>query len=127
MSDSPRDALTRCRNLVVKVGSAVLAKNNPEGPAALDGAVLLDLVQTVSDLLAEGYQVSLVTSGAILSGMISLGHTTRPRLLPEKQACAAVGQIELMYRYRELFAARGVGVGQLLLTADDFRDRQRFL
>ena len=122
-----RESLTRCRNLVIKVGSAVLARSTPDGAAALDGAVLLDLVQTISDLLAEGYQVSLVTSGAILSGMITLGYTSRPRLLPEKQACAAVGQIELMYRYRELFAARGVGVGQLLLTADDFRDRQRFL
>lgn len=122
-----RESLARCRNIVIKVGSAVLARTTDGGPAALDGAVLLDLVQTISDLMEEGYKVSLVTSGAILSGMITLGYATRPRLLPEKQACAAVGQIELMYRYRELFAQRGIGVAQLLLTADDFRDRQRFL
>jgi glutamate 5-kinase len=140
MSDAAvrRALLSGCRNLVIKVGSAVLAAAPAGGggarparrvpaPAAMDGAVLLDLVQTVADLIARGHRVSLVSSGAILSGMIALGYPERPRLLPEKQACAAVGQIELMARYRALFEARGVPVGQLLLTADDFRDRSRFL
>jgi len=123
-----RSSLSRCKNLVIKVGTAVLARNvGADCPAEFDGSVFLDLVQSVADLLAQGHRVSLVSSGAILSGMIGLGHRSRPRLLPEKQACAAVGQIELMARYKALFDARGIRIGQLLLTADDCRRRQRFL
>jgi glutamate 5-kinase len=117
-------AITQAKTMVVKVGSAVLTDSERGG---LDGAVFLDLVQSLADLAQEGRRVVLVTSGAVLSGMMALGLKERPRLLPEKQACAAIGQIELMARYRSLFEARGVRVGQILLTADDFRDRQRFL
>jgi len=110
------------QRIVVKVGSAVLG-----GPAGLDGRALLDLVQGISDLIDDGRQVVLVSSGAILAGMQVLGLTQRPTTLPQKQACAAIGQIDLMSRYRFLFQVRGVDVAQILLTAGDFHHRRRFL
>lgn len=110
------------KHVVVKVGSAVLG-----GKDGLDGRVMMDLVQTIADLMAEGTRVSLVSSGAILAGRQRLGMTERPKTLPEKQACAALGQIELMARYRSLFEVRGVAVAQILLTAEDFVHRGRFL
>ena len=69
---------------------------------------------------------SWVTSGAVGTGMSQLGYKEKPTVLAEKQACAAVGQIDLMYAYREMFRWMQLSVGQILLSADDFRDRTRY-
>ena len=68
----------------------------------------------------------MVTSGAVGTGMSQLGYKEKPTVLAEKQACAAVGQIDLMYAYREMFRWMQLSVGQILLSADDFRDRTRY-
>ncbi|MBI4871342.1 MAG: glutamate 5-kinase [Candidatus Riflebacteria bacterium] len=111
------------RRVVVKVGSNVLAG---EG-LRLDPGVMAGLVGELSRQVEAGRQMLLVTSGAILAGRVLLGLRERPKLLPEKQACAAVGQPELLGRYRELFGWQGRRVSQVLLTAEDLRDRKRYL
>ena len=68
-----------------------------------------------------------MTSGAIGVGARRLGLKERPRAIPDKQAAAAVGQGLLMREYEQAFLARGVVVGQVLLTAEDTVDRQRHL
>ena len=75
----------------------------------------------------RGCRVILVTSGAIGVGARRLGWKERPRAIPDKQAAAAVGQGLLMREYEQAFLARGVVVGQVLLTAEDTVDRQRYL
>ena len=69
----------------------------------------------------------LVTSGAIATGMARLALPERPRSMPEKQAAAAVGQSTLMRHYEAAFKRHGIGVGQVLLTAQDISDRARYL
>ncbi len=121
---SLRRQVTRsARRIVVKVGSNVLASDE----LGLDAGVMASLVAEVSRLWRDGREVVLVSSGAILAGRVLLGMKDRPRLLPEKQACAAVGQPELLGRYRELFGWHGCAVSQVLLTAEDLRDRRRYL
>ena len=61
----------------------------------------------------------LVSSGAIAAGLAPLGLEARPRDLATQQAAASVGQGLLMGYYTQLFAAHGIGVGQVLLTVDD--------
>ncbi|MBI2943698.1 MAG: glutamate 5-kinase [Candidatus Wallbacteria bacterium] len=123
-SQQLRTELARAaRRVVVKVGSNVLAAER----LGLDAAVMAGLVGEVSRLVEGGREVVLVTSGAILAGRVLLGMEERPRLLPEKQACAAVGQPELIGRYRELFGWYGKLVSQVLLTAEDLRERRRYL
>jgi glutamate 5-kinase len=58
--------------------------------------------------------------------MAKLGYEKKPAVIPEKQACAAVGQIELMHTYSEEFAKCNMSVGQILLSAEDFRSRDRY-
>lgn len=58
----------------------------------------------------------MVSSGAIGLGMGKLGLMDRPKDTPGKQACAAVGQCELMYLYDNLFSEYSITVAQLLLT-----------
>jgi glutamate 5-kinase len=43
-----------------------------------------------------------------------------------RQACAAVGQSQLMNLYETAFATHDVKIAQVLLTEDDFTDRKRY-
>ena len=118
-----RTGLREAKRLVVKVGSAVLSR----GDIALHQATLERICRELVWLRKEGYQVVLVSSGAILAGMGRLGLTERPGSIPLKQAAAAVGQSLLMRHYEEAFAPYGQKLGQLLLTQEDFRSRYRYL
>ena len=75
----------------------------------------------------RGYQVVIVTSGAITTGAGSLGKSVKNLTIPEKQAFAAVGQTILMNEYRTSSTGKGLHVGQILLTEDDVRHRTRFI
>lgn len=108
--------------LVVKIGTSSITATN--------GQVDLDAVTKLADEVAAarqiGHEVIVVTSGAITAGVQRLGveRPTEPELL---QAMSAVGQIDLMASYRELFSAVGMVVGQVLLSPHDFRDRDQYL
>ena len=69
----------------------------------------------------------MVTSGAIAAGRKKLGMAERPRTVALKQAAAAVGQTSLMRAYERAFEKRGRHVAQLLLTHEDFEDRERYV
>jgi glutamate 5-kinase len=81
------------------------------------------------DLLwaAQGRELVVVSSGAIALGVERLGLPARPRDIPGKQACAAVGQSRLMQAYEETFSGAGRAVAQVLLTHEDVQDRRRYL
>ena len=66
-------------------------------------------------------------SGAIGAGMGLLGLKTRPRDLPHLQAAAATGQAHLIHMYDECLRPHGYHAAQLLLTANDFKNRSRYL
>jgi glutamate 5-kinase len=68
-----------------------------------------------------------VSSGAIALGRRELKLAAGPLALPQSQAAAAVGQITLAHIYKELFAAAGVTVAQILLTLEDSEHRRRYL
>jgi glutamate 5-kinase len=121
---SPRSVLTSARRLVVKVGSNLVA--TPAGQP--NRALLQGVVTEIADLVAAGYEVLLVTSGAVRLGLAKMGLIGGPKPdLSTRQAAAAVGQVELMACYNELFGQQGCTVGQLLLTGDDIADRRRYL
>ncbi len=104
---------------VIKLGTGILS--TPEGE--LDLPQISKLVDQVATLKGAGWEIVLVSSGAIGSGMGLLGYQRRPTAIEELQACAAVGQPQLMRLYEELFAGRGFHVAQLLLTYLDLDSR----
>jgi glutamate 5-kinase len=75
-----------------------------------------NLVRVLADLSNAGKELILVSSGAVGLGVGQLGLRERPTDTPTKQACAAVGQCELMYLYDRQFANYSVNVAQVLLT-----------
>ncbi len=115
--------LTQSKTLIVKVGSS-LVTNNGEG---LDRIAIAAWATQISQLVNQGKQIVLVSSGAVAEGMQRLGWKKRPIEVNELQAAAAVGQMGLVQMYESCFAQHGLHTAQILLTHDDLRDRKRYL
>ncbi|MES1209656.1 MAG: glutamate 5-kinase [Pseudomonadota bacterium] len=118
-----RRELAEAHRIVVKLGTHVVMRDG----AQLAQDRIEEIVGSLADLRRAGRQVLLVSSGAVGMGMRALGLTERPRSLGLRQACAAVGQGQLMSVYTQAFAARGLTAAQVLLTQDDLADRDRAL
>jgi glutamate 5-kinase len=108
--------------LIVKVGASALTN----GAGRLVPEQLERLAGDIAASVSAGGQVVLVSSGAIACGMARLGLSKRPAALAQLQACAAIGQSELMHLYTRAFAQRGLLTAQVLLTQEDLADRARF-
>ncbi len=114
--------LANVKRVLIKIGSAVLT-----GEDGLDLQIIEQLVDEMSQLTKEGYQIVIVTSGAIASGKHRMGITGKLKSMPQKQAAAAIGQSRLMRVYSNSFGKYGIFVAQILLTMSDLTDRKRFL
>ena len=113
----------RHHRIVVKVGTSTLTY----GSGKLNLRCIERLARIISDLHNCGYELVLVSSGAIGVGANKLGLRERPRTTRMKQAAAAVGQCELMYTYDKLFLQYNQTVAQILLTAEDLRTPDRHM
>lgn len=109
-----RESLSDSKRVVIKVGTSTLTYENGE----MNFARVEKLVRVITDLINQGREVVLVTSGAIAVGVSKLKLGAKPKELKDKQAVAAVGQCELMHIYSKLFLEYGHVVGQILLTRD---------
>lgn len=96
-----------------------------DGEAEIYCEKIQDLVKEITELIDNGYEIILVSSGAIGCGLAKLGLKNRPEDYKKLQALAAVGQIHLMSIYQNEFNKYGYQVGQVLLSADDMKDSTR--
>ena len=116
-----RQVMGDVRRVVVKLGSRVLVQKTGRP----DTRRMRHITGQLAKLRKEGYEVVVVTSGAVGAGMEALGMKQRPETLPDQQMAAAVGQTRLMSRYEALFNKLNCTVGQVLLTHDDFQHKIR--
>ena len=117
-----REFLPEARRIVVKIGTRVIAQKSGRP----DMRPLKSLVTQIAELHRKGYEILMVSSGAVGAGVEALGMKGRPTSVPDLQMCAAVGQARLMTKYEELFLAEKIKIGQVLLTHADFQHRIRF-
>ncbi len=110
--------------VVIKIGSSLLIDKSS---GSLNRVWLESLAGEIKQLLNEGKQVVLVSSGAIALGRAYLEMSPAQNRLEEHQAAAAAGQVLLAHGYQELMAAHEVKVAQVLLTLGDTEDRRRYL
>ena len=115
--------LLNARRIVVKVGSSLVTDEGRGLDAEAIGLWCSQLAQLVQD----GREVIMVSSGAIAEGMKRLGWSSRPKAIHELQAAAAVGQMGLVQVYESKLRERGIGSAQVLLTHADLADRERYL
>ncbi len=109
------------KRIVVKVGTSTITSENGE----LDLRTIDKLSQVLSAAHNLGYEVILVSSGAIAVGVGKMHLPQRPTELRVKQAAAAVGQCELMHIYDKCFSEYGNIVAQILLTSDDIAVQEK--
>ncbi len=117
-----RQLFTAVKRIVVKIGSRVVSDEQ-----GLDVERIRQLAADVAALRQRGYEVILVSSGAVAAGKNALGIDGRPPTIPLKQAAAAIGQSRLMRAYKEAFIPHNQVVAQVLLTRDDLANRRRYL
>lgn len=107
--------------IVVKVGTSTLT--NELGKSDLRSFDRLACV--LSDIQNMGYEVILVSSGAIAIGTNKLKMKTRPKSMRAKQAAAAVGQCSIMHLYDKFFSDYDKTIAQILLNAEDIEQEEK--
>lgn len=108
-----RERLKERKRIVVKIGSSSLTHRET---GLLNLEKLEKLVRVLTNLHNMGKEVILVSSGAIAVGRKKMGLKPEELTLSKKQACAAVGQAQLMMTYQKLFSEYNQPVAQILMT-----------
>lgn len=101
------------KRIVIKIGSSSLTH---EKTGSINYLKMERLVRMLCDVRNRGYDVCLVSSGAIAVGKDALSLREKPTDVSVKQACAAVGQARLMMTYQRLFAEYNQVTAQVLMT-----------
>jgi glutamate 5-kinase len=110
------------KRIIIKIGTNVITQN-----LRLDLFVIAKIVEQVAVLHKRGYQVVLVSSGAVASGREVLPLEREKNKTIKKQMLAAIGQARLMHVYEKLFSPYGIVIAQALLERDDFSHREKYL
>ena len=110
------------KRVVIKIGSSSLTVDG-----SIDYEQMENLTTQIAYLIRKGYEIVLVSSGAVAAGLGKLQWERETMTVPRKQAAAAVGQGLLMHRYEQLFQCEGIQVAQILLTGEDVADRKRYI
>ncbi len=111
------------KTITIKIGSNVLTTR--EG--MLDEDRISHLVNQMAHLKSMGVNILLVSSGAVASGKKIIKCVKRSDPVSCRQMWASVGQVKLIQVYTERFSEHGINCSQVLVTKEDFRDRQHFL
>ena len=117
------ESVKNARKIVIKIGSNTLAK--ADGTTNID--FMLSFAAQCADLIKQGKQIILVSSGAQVAGVSTTKEWARKKDVHYRQALCAIGQVELMHQWRKAFQQQGLHIGQLLLTKDDFENEHRSL
>lgn len=108
------------KRIVIKIGSSLLVERG-----FLRENWLEKLAFDIAYLLKNNVEIVIVSSGAVALGRSMLSAQGK-LTLQEKQAAAAIGQIQLMSGYRASCKKYGFDVAQILLTAADCNERERY-
>ena len=138
-----RNQLKHAKRIVIKLGSAVITREDGNGLAL---GRLASIVEQVAELQNAGHECILITSGAVafgkqkLSQEVMMSMSMRDTLQHNsnakeeiqslmtssslKKPNAAVGQSGLQALYETMFRNYGILVGQVLVTKPDFYNEE---
>ena len=110
------------KRIVVKIGTNTLSNKS-----GINSAFIVEIANQVRKLRSRGFEVMLVSSGAIGLGAKKLGISKKVRTIKKRQACASIGQPLLMHEYEKGFAIYETVISQVLLTAWVMDNRTSYL
>ena len=113
---------TTVRRIVVKVGSNVLTRAD----GRLDVTRMSALVDQIAWLRSRGYEVILVSSGAVACGRRELKATHELDSVEQRQLFSALGQVKLVGLYYDLFREYHIHVGQVLTMKENFEPGEQY-
>ncbi len=117
-----RNRMLNAKRIVFKFGTNIL--RNDDGDISLSR--VYSFIEDAAKLKKSGREIIIVTSGAVGLGAKKLG-VDSDTSMSVKQACAAVGQCQLMSIYENGFDKYGITTAQILLTEEDFTQRIKYL
>lgn len=115
--------IKQSRKIVIKVGSNTLS--NQDG--LINDHFIESLTKQVADLMEQGKQVVIVSSGAKIAGVSTLNKWSRKEDINYKQALCAIGQVRLLEHYTKHFNDNNLHIAQILLTLDNFTNDDSLL
>lgn len=117
------NTINQSKKILVKIGSSTITSDD----GTIDKKFIENLAFQVKILIEKGKRVVLVSSGARIAGVSTIGKWSRKEDINYKQALCAIGQVELMDSYRRIFNDYNIHIAQILLTKDDFESESRRL
>ena len=120
---SVKQLIEEANKIVIKLGSNTISGADGK----VNRELMRDIIGQVCSMIRKGKRVILVSSGAGICGVSAINKWSRKGDINYKQALCAIGQVELMNMYKELFGEYGIHVAQILLTGEDFHDHTREL
>ena len=108
--------------IVIKVGSNVLTRRDGK----LDVTRMSSLVDQIAWLRQKGYEVILVSSGAVACGRRELQVDHDLDSVEQRQLYSALGQVKLIGLYYDLFREFGIHIGQVLTMKENFEPGEQY-
>ena len=115
--------INESRKIVIKIGSNTISGSSGK----VNYALMHNIVDQINELIKMGKKVVIVSSGAGICGVAAINKWHRKGDINYKQALCAIGQVELMNAYKDLFDDYRLHVAQILLTREDFEENNRNL
>ena len=116
--------LKNYKNIVIKIGSSTIVN---ETNYKIKDKWLHSICKDIFELTKMNKKISIVSSGAIALGKKIIAQKKPIKRLEDKQAAAAVGQIELANCWQQALRKNKINSAQILLTLDDSEVRRRYL
>ena len=116
--------MSMSKRIVVKIGSSLLAHSQE---LTLRYAFMHGLMSDIARLKEQGYEVVLMSSGAVALGLNAIGKSPEDAGILDKQAAAAYGQPLLLNAYKQVAHEFGFDIAQILVTLGDMEGRRRFI
>ena len=110
------------KRIVVKVGSNTLTRAD----GSLDITRVSAIVDQIVKLRQNGFEVVLVSSGAVACGRSLLNENDSLDEVQQRQLYSAIGQVRLMDLYYRLFIDYDIVVGQILTMKKNFSTEEEY-
>jgi len=114
--------ITKAKRIVIKLGTGILRTDQ----GIINNDCIVRLCKEIDRLKKSGIEVILVSSGAIGLGMGRLKISKRPTELSKLQACAAIGQSQLINLWQKNLDLYKINAAQILLTREDLASDKRY-